>query len=180
MSTFIKDISNLSDGQKKLIDDLTLNKLATRKVLKLRQRECRAKIIEKTRNILDPSNDEETLASQAEHQIKQEIKKYKRRSIKLNENQRQNETNKMISKINSCTKQQKINQNSKLSSSSSILSSTSSSSSTKNDEKHKKEVQQQQKPNFRVTKISYNDKHLYEQPTANNINNKSKSNNEVS
>jgi hypothetical protein len=141
MTSFLKSILNDSIKQK-LANELSLDKLTTRKVNQLRQRENRAKILEKTRNISETNENNAaiTKVEQSEEHIKQEISKYKRKSVKLNEIKRQNEENKIINKIKSMTT---INK------------------------KKSPEESSVTKPIFRVSKIiTYDDKHLYQQPSS--------------
>ena len=147
MAAYLKNMINEMTEQK-LVDDLTLDKLTTRKVNQLRQRENRAKILEKTRNISEAAIEDNKLnVEQTEDHIKQEINKFKRRSVKLNEFQRQNEENKMIKKIKSMT----------------II----------NKKKSPEESKIESKPVFRVSKVSYDDKHLYQkQSSVGVVNNK--------
>ena len=179
MTSYLKNISNETNN-KKNVDDLTLNKLTTRKVNRLRQRENRARIIEKTRNILDPnkyqqqtqqsenSNENcEQTTKQVEHCMQQEISKFKRRSIKLNETKRQNETEKLVDKINNFKSKlipfnrAKVIQNNNIASQNSSIQSSSSSLNQNTS---------QRKPLFRISKIIYDDKHLYQQVSINDRN----------
>jgi hypothetical protein len=141
MTSFLKSIFNDSIEQKLAIE-LSLDKLTTRKVNQLRQRENRAKILEKTRNISETNENNAviTKVEQSEEHVKQEISKYKRKSVKLNEIKRQNEENKIINKIKSMT----------------IIN-----------RKKSTEESNISKPIFRVSKIiKYDDKHLYQQPSS--------------
>jgi hypothetical protein len=141
MTSFLKSIFNDSIEQKLAIE-LSLDKLTTRKVNQLRQRENRAKILEKTRNISETNENNAviTKVEQSEEHVKQEISKYKRKSVKLNEIKRQNEENKIINKIKSMT----------------IIN-----------RKKSPEESNISKPIFRVSKIiKYDDKHLYQQPSS--------------
>ncbi len=201
MASYLINITQ-EETNKNVVDDLSLNKLTTRKVNKLRQRENRAKIIEKTRKITDESEDDDNDLSptnhqqqqqqqdhqqikQTEHIIQQEISKFKRRSIKLNETKKQNETNKLIGKINNIKTKLKSfthpppattsttattnikllqNQNKLLASSVSSISSINSiKSSCSNSSKfYSDENNIQRKPTFRFSKINYDDKYLYQ------------------
>lgn len=159
----------VDDKTLKLVDDMTLNKLNTRITNTIRQKENRAKVIEKTRNISENTIEESTNNNNNNNDTVSTsnnlpTKKLRRQSSLLVTNNEKQQHD------NNITKQQNNNWQSmnNIKEVNTVTLSTSSSTATIFHKQHNQRLYSNLKENkifkpvFKVTKIHYDDKHLYQ------------------